>query len=126
MRVNSRKKIKNKKNQQSSMDTEFISGPGQSWWRFTLRLPHWGLVMPRQAVAADPPHSSSPTLGRAERDGAGGGGQAWARTINPPTPDHPPLSPPFHPSISQPQCINLTFLTVAINKGRSEPCVMGG
>lgn len=30
------------------------------------------------------------------------------------------------PFISEPQCINLPPLTVAINKGRSEPCVMGG
>lgn len=53
-------------------------------------------------------------------------GQAWAHPINLPLPNHPSLSPPFHPSISKPECINLPFLTVAINKGRSEPCVMGG
>ena len=53
-------------------------------------------------------------------------GQAWAHPINPPPPNHPFLTPPFYPSISKPECINLPFLTAAINKGRSEPCVMGG
>ncbi len=53
-------------------------------------------------------------------------GQAWAHPINPPPPNHPSRTPPFYPSISKPECINLPFMTAAINKGRSEPCVMGG